>query len=185
MSSDRLGWWLVSTGETSGEQALKANRLPFSCTLFPCRRVPVRTKDFGWEPCLIELTLPDALHPVRSLSFATTNATPHERLFCYNRKSTSGIPLPTSLTTPLPVLLFHSARSSKYAPHAAKLELFDCNSKYADVRFQDEKGDIVSLRNSTPSDQHKQAYSENTLAINARTSTRVEEITTNLSTVIQ
>ena len=41
-----------------------------------------------------EDVLPDALHSIRSLLCTATNVTPHERLFKYTRKSTSGNPIP-------------------------------------------------------------------------------------------
>ena len=49
--------------------------------------------------------LPDVLHATRSLLCTSTNETPHERLFNFSRKSTSGMSLPTWLTVPGPVLL--------------------------------------------------------------------------------
>ena len=42
-----------------------------------------------------EMVLPQALHSIRSLLCTTTNATPHERLFAFNRKSESGTTLPS------------------------------------------------------------------------------------------
>ena len=56
----------------------------------------------------------DALHSVRSLLCTATNATPHERLFSFQRKSTSGQSMPTVLTTPGPVLLQRHVRNSKF-----------------------------------------------------------------------
>ena len=44
--------------------------------------------------------LPDALHSIRSLLCTATNETPHERLFRFARRSTSGKAVPTWLTTP-------------------------------------------------------------------------------------
>ena len=45
-----------------------------------------------------EQVLPDALHSIRSLLCTTTNATPHERLFNFNRKSTSGNSFPSCMS---------------------------------------------------------------------------------------
>ena len=42
-----------------------------------------------------ETILPDTLHSVRSLLCTTTNTTPHERLFNFNRKSTAGKSIPS------------------------------------------------------------------------------------------
>ena len=49
--------------------------------------------------------LPDVLHSIRSLLCATTNETPHECLFRFSRRSTSGSSIPTWLTSPGPVFL--------------------------------------------------------------------------------
>ena len=42
-----------------------------------------------------ECVLPDALHSTRSLLCTTTNATPHERLFQFTRRSTFGVSIST------------------------------------------------------------------------------------------
>ena len=39
--------------------------------------------------------LPDVLHPLWSLLCTATNETPHKCLFCFSRRSTSGISIPT------------------------------------------------------------------------------------------
>ena len=44
-----------------------------------------------------ETILPDALHSIRSLLCTATNTTPHERMFNYTRKSTSGNSMPSWL----------------------------------------------------------------------------------------
>ena len=49
--------------------------------------------------------LRDALHSIRSLLCTATNSTPRERLFNFQRRSTSGQSIPSWLTTPGPVLL--------------------------------------------------------------------------------
>ena len=58
--------------------------------------------------------LGDALNSIRSLLCTSTNCTPHERLFTYQRKSTSGTSVPSWMTTPGPVLLKRFTRSFKY-----------------------------------------------------------------------
>jgi transposase InsO family protein len=58
----------------------------------------LKTQDLpieAWETVLL-----DALHSVRSLLCTATNCTPHERIFTYHRRSTSGRSIPTWLTTP-------------------------------------------------------------------------------------
>ena len=54
---------------------------------------------------LWERVIPDALHSIRSLISTTTNETPHERLFSYQRRSTTGYSVPFWLSQPGPVLL--------------------------------------------------------------------------------
>ena len=57
-----------------------------------------------------ETVLTDALHSIRSLLCTATNATPHERIFAYNRKSTSGTTLSSWFTTPGPVFMKRNVR---------------------------------------------------------------------------
>ena len=59
--------------------ALKTHKLPISC----------------WE-----LVLPDALHSLRTLLSTATNAIPHECMFLYQRRSSTGCSIPTWLSTP-------------------------------------------------------------------------------------
>ena len=73
--------------------------------------------------------LSDALHSIRSLLCTATNATPHERLFAFQRRSTSGISVPTWLTVPGPVLLKRHVRNSKYEPLVDEVELIEANPK--------------------------------------------------------
>ena len=47
-----------------------------------------------------EIVLPDALHGIQSLLCTSTNTTPHQRLFSYNRKSTTGHSIPSWLSEP-------------------------------------------------------------------------------------
>lgn len=132
-----------------------------------------------------ERILLDALHSVRSLLCTAINATSHERLFSYTRKSTSQISLPTWLTTLRPELPRRSARSSKYDPFVDEVELINYNSRYAHVCSQDRSKDTVSLRNLTRFGHHKHAYPENTLATDAYTSTCTEDSQEFIHSVVQ
>ena len=60
--------------------------------------------------------LRDALHSIRSLLCTATNSKPHERLFNFQRRSTSGQSIPSWLTSPGPVLLKRHVRNSKFEP---------------------------------------------------------------------
>ena len=102
-------------------------------------------KESQWES-----VLPTVLHSIRSLLCTATNATPHERLFSYQRKSLSGHSLPSWLTTPGPVLLRRHVRHSKYEPLVDEVQLLEANPQYAHVQFRDGRESTVSLRDLAP-----------------------------------
>jgi len=80
------------------------------------------------------------------------NATPHERLFSFQRKSTSGQSMPTWLTTPGPVLLQRHVRNSKFEPLVDQVELIEANPSHKHIRFEDGRKDTVSLKHLAPKD---------------------------------
>ena len=90
--------------------------------------------------------LPDALHSIRTLLCASTNETPHERFFRFQRKSTTGLSIPSWLATPGPVLLRRHVKSSNYEPLTDEVELIEANPQYAHIRFPDGKEDTVALK---------------------------------------
>ena len=92
----------------------------------------------------------DALHSLRSLLCTATNATPHERLFSFQRKSTSGQSMPTWLTKPGPIFLQRHVRNSKFEPLVDEVELIEANPNFAHVRFPDGREDTVSLKHLAP-----------------------------------
>ena len=98
-----------------------------------------------------EIVLPQALHSIRSLLCTATNATPHERLFSYNRKSETGTTLPSWLTTPGTVLMKNNVRHSKYDPLVEEVMLIESNPQYALIRHKDGKESTVSIRQLAPS----------------------------------
>ncbi|XP_055862342.1 uncharacterized protein LOC106074444 [Biomphalaria glabrata] len=106
-----------------------------------------------------ELVLQDALHSIRSLLCTATNKTPHERLFGYYRRSTSGTSLPTWLTSPGPVLLKRNNRSSKYDPLTEEVELVNSNPQYALIKTSTGREETVSLRLLAP--KEKDCFTEN------------------------
>jgi hypothetical protein len=93
----------------------------------------------------------DALHSIRFLLCTATNMTPHERMFTYPRKSTSGVSVPSWLATPGPVLLKRHVRKSKYDPLVDEVDLIEANPQYAHVRFPDGREDTVSIKHLAPS----------------------------------
>ena len=114
------------------------------------RAVSLALKTRSLSPADWELVLPDALHSIRSLLCTATNCTPHERLFCYQRKSSCGRSVPTWLVSPGQALYRRQVRQSKYDPLVDEVELLDVNTNYAHVRFQDGRETTVSLRHLAP-----------------------------------
>ena len=90
--------------------------------------------------------MPDAFHSIRSLLCTSTNTTPHERLFTYQRKSSSGSAVPSWLTNPGPVYVRKHARKSKHDPLVEEAELIEANPEYAFVRLNTGHETTVSLR---------------------------------------
>ena len=95
--------------------------------------------------CDWESVLPDTLHSIRSLLCTATNATPHERLFNFPRKSTSGRTIPSWLK-PGPVYVKNHTRKSKNDPPASSATLIHVNPQYAHVRLPSGVETTVSLR---------------------------------------
>ena len=94
--------------------------------------------------------LRDALHSVRSLLCTATNQTPHERIFNFQRRSTSGSSIPSWLATPGPVLIKPHVRSPKFDPLTEEVHLIETNLQYAHVQYPDEKEDTVALKHLAP-----------------------------------
>jgi transposase InsO family protein len=97
-----------------------------------------------------QMVLPDALHSIRSLLSTATNATPHERLMNFSRRSAAGSSIPSWLCTPGPVLLRRHVRHNKTDPLVDEVELLQANPQYAHVRYPDGRETTVSLRHLAP-----------------------------------
>ena len=97
-----------------------------------------------------EIMLPDALHLIRSLINTTTNETPHERLFNYQRKSTSGSSIPSWLSNPGKVLLKKFVRNSKYDQSILEVDLIDANPQFAHIQYPDGRESTVSIKHLAP-----------------------------------
>ena len=111
------------------ELALCAHKLPTKC----------------WER-----VLPDTLHSIRSLISTSTNETPHERMFAFQRRSATGYSVPSWLSLPGPVLLTRHVRHSKYDPLVDEVELIEANLQYAHVRYLNGRETTVSIRHLAP-----------------------------------
>jgi len=94
--------------------------------------------------------LPDVLHSVCSLLCTATNRTPHERLFGWTRRSTTGNSLPSWLTTPAPVLLKTHVRNSKTDPFVEEVDLVEANPRYAYISFPDGRQSTVATKHLVP-----------------------------------
>jgi len=97
-----------------------------------------------------ECVLPDALHSIRSLLCTAINATPHERLFHFTRRSTFGVLILTWLSAPGPVFLKRHLCSSKYDPIVDEVELVHATPNYAQIRFPSSRESTVPLRDIAP-----------------------------------
>ena len=107
-----------------------------------------------------ELVVDDALHAMRSLVCTATNASPHERFFNFQRRSVSGLTLPSWMTVPGKVYLRRFVRSSKSDPLVDKVELIGINPTYANVRFSNGREATVSLRDLAPCGGQEDSASE-------------------------
>ena len=94
----------VGTVWRSVQLALHSNRLP---------------------PKSWELVIESALHSIRTLLCTTTGETPHDRIFTFPRRSSSGTSLPQWLLSPGTVLLKNHSRSSKAEPVVFPVELLE------------------------------------------------------------
>ena len=111
--------------------ALKSRELPTKC----------------WQ-----VVLPDALHSIRSLLSTATNATPHERMFNFTRRSASGHSMPSWLCEQGTVLLKRHVRHCKTEPLVDEVELLQANPNYAHVRYADGRETTVSTRHLAPAE---------------------------------
>lgn len=97
-----------------------------------------------------EKVLPKVLHAQRSLLCTATNATPHDRLFNFPRRSGLGASLPSWLLNPGPVLLRKFQRQNKSEPLVDEVELIEANTHFARVKFANGVEDTVSTRDLAP-----------------------------------
>ncbi|XP_063628196.1 uncharacterized protein LOC134799687 [Cydia splendana] len=95
-----------------------------------------------------EQVLKLSLHCVRSLLCTSINATPHEKLFNFPRRTPVGESLPSWLV-PGPVLLKKFVRS-KTDPYVEEVELLHSNPNYSYVRRRNGQESTVSNRHLAP-----------------------------------
>ena len=114
------------------------------------KHVTLALKSKGLPVSEWEQVLPDVLHSIRSLISTATNETPHERMFNFARRTSTGISVPTWLSEPGTVLLKRHVRQSKYEPLVDRVQLLDANPSYAHIRHENGVESTVSLRDLAP-----------------------------------
>ena len=123
------------------------------------RKLWVRcAKLFNWHCRLIvylslsqyENVLDDVLHCIRSLLCVSTNSTPHERFFNFERRSCSGKSLPTWLTCNDEAFVKRFIRNSKSDPYVDEIELIHVNPTHASIRYPNGRKATVSVRDLSP-----------------------------------
>ena len=99
-----------------------------------------------------ESMLPTALHSIRSLLNTTTNCTPHERFFNYQRRpgSIGRKVLPSWLINPGPVLLKNFEKSNKNDDLVKRVDLLEANPHYAVIKDRRGNTKTVSTQNLAP-----------------------------------
>jgi len=122
------------------------------CNQTVWKTVSLILKGRNLAPHLWELILPDALHAVRTLLCAATNASPHERLFPFSRRSMLGLSLTSWMITPGTTLLKKFVRN-KSDHLCEEVDLLDPNPKSALIRFQDGRETTVSTSDLAPADR--------------------------------
>lgn len=111
-----------------------------------------------------EEILPNALHSIRSLLCTATNMTPHERMFKYSRRSSSGTSVPT-WAKPGPVYVRNHTKSSKLDPPVTPATLLDINPYYAHVRLPSGAETTVNVRDLAPNSSNQEdEHDENNTA---------------------
>ncbi|XP_066963204.1 uncharacterized protein [Macrobrachium rosenbergii] len=108
------------------------------------KSVMLALKSCDLPPTAWEMVLDDALHSIRTLLSTATGETPHERMFIFQRKTSSGMSLPTWLCESGTVLLRRHVRR-KEDPLVEEVQLLEANPSYAHVRFEDGREDTVAI----------------------------------------
>ena len=123
--------------------------------------VQLSLKSRGLSISQWEKVLPQVLHSVRSLFCTTTNSTPHDRFFCFQKRSSLGISALTRLNSSLTVLVRRHSRSSKYERVVEEAGLIHATPQYVFVRFKNGHESTVSLRDIAPLADSEESISSN------------------------
>ena len=144
-----LSQWGIATSKSTPYHPIGNGQVErYNGIIWKTVRLSLKSKnlpDSQWE-----VVRPGALHSIRSLLSTSTNSTPHERFFSFQRRSSCGTSMPSWLHSPGPVLLRRFVRTSKNYPLVDQVELRDVNPMYANVRYMDCRESTVSLRDLAP-----------------------------------
>ena len=97
-----------------------------------------------------ELVITDVLHSLRSLLCTATNETPHDRVFKFPRKSTSGSSVPSWLLHSDKAFMKRHVRQSKYEPLVEEVDILDVNPSTSHIRTAEGREMTVSNRHLAP-----------------------------------
>ena len=151
--SNELRTYLLSLGVPYSNSAVYNPRGNGQCERFNgtiWRSIQLAVMSKGLKDSQWEEVLPLALHSIRSLVCVSTNETPHERLFNFQRRSMTGHSLPSWLLRKGKVLLRKHTWSSKYDPLCEEVELVNITPTYAQVKHKSGLEQTVSLRDLAP-----------------------------------
>ena len=106
------------------------------------KAIRLALKTYNLEISSWEAVLPDTLQSLRFLLNTTTNSTPHELFFNFDRRSPSGKSLPAWLATPGPILLRKFVKTHKNDDLVEEVQLVEANPTYMPVfdTLTEEKG---------------------------------------------
>ena len=96
-----------------------------------------------------DLVLDSVLYSLRTLLNTSTGETPHERIFCFQRRSTTGSTLPSWLLNSNRVLFKKHVRRKDELP-VEEVDLIDVNPKYAHIRYGNGREESVSITDLAP-----------------------------------
>ena len=106
---------------------------------------------FGLDKTKWAKVLDAALGSIRSLFCTTTNSTPHDRFFTFQRSSITGTDLPEFLLQPGETILHRCHVRAKGDPLVEQVKLVQTISPhYAQVEYQDGRTDTVSTHHLAP-----------------------------------
>ena len=114
------------------------------------KSVTLALQSRGLDQCHWQDVLPDSLHSVRSLLCTSTNVTPHERMFLFQRRSSTGSSVPTWLTEADTALLKRHVRRSKQEPLCDEVDVLQVNPHYVHIRTGDGTEKTVSVKHLAP-----------------------------------